>query len=312
MTLNLQQLKQILQYNAKRMYFGNWTAVKLDDIFRNTSGGTSPEEIYIGKLTNDIICDVLWYEMSYNPVRFGTENPFKNNNGKNDIFYFNETYRKNMVAKTKGLLPDDVMTLIWQIADFIKNLRKAGWNEVFKSTGKLPSVFSILGADENYYILSSLRKAIHAIAKQNWLDLASPEHKAKIMQVIAQRHPTKKRSDVSYMTVLSEITQTQKNKVKQKTAIQQPQQKIIQTCLPFENIPNDALTKIREKIIKKKDEIAVLEKQIEEMQDIEYVDLKDFYTQLKRAKMQLASLYGHEKKLLNKIRPSEQKQNSGR
>lgn len=299
-------------YNANRMYFGNWKATMLDDIFHNTSGGNRPEEIYIGKLTEDIICDTLWYEMSYNPVRFGTVSPFKNN-GKNDISYFLDTYRKQAPRDSNGLLPDEIMTLVWQIGDFMKNLKKTNFYDNFRKTGTLPNALSILGADTNYYILSSLRKAIHAIAKQNWQDLRNPAHKDKIIQIATHRHPSGKRSDINYIAVKAAFEQKAPVKTKQQNAVPQKNKKVVQMCLPFfKKEKLDTLAVIRGKIIQKKDEIAILEQQIKDLHEIENVDVKNLYKDLKHLKLQYASLCGQEKKLLNKIRASELKQNLGR
>ena len=37
MIQNLKQLKQIIQYSAERMYFGDWTPKELDKMYRKTS-----------------------------------------------------------------------------------------------------------------------------------------------------------------------------------------------------------------------------------------------------------------------------------
>lgn len=310
MTLNLQQLKQIIQYNAKRMYFGEWKPSRIDDAFRDTSGGTQPEELYIGNLTEDIICDVLWYEMSYNPLRFGSSSPFKKD-GKNSILHFIDTYRKLAPRGTDGLLSHEVITLVWQINDFITNLKKANLYEVFTKTGKLPSIFPILGADENYHVLTTLRKAIHTIAKQNWLDTKDPAYKEHIEKIAAKRHPTGKRSDISYMFVnledaVQQKIEAMKNKKTEvkKAALQTlPKQKVVQTCLPFfEEEKLDNLAVIRGKIVQKQNEIAMIEQTIKDMQEIEYMDLKELHKQLKHARSQYAGLCGQEMRLLKKIK----------
>ena len=305
MTLNLQQLKQIIQYNAKRMYFGEWKPSRIDDAFRDTSGGTRPEEIFVGNLTEDIICDVLWYEMSYNPLRFGGSSPFKKD-GKNSILHFLDTYRKLAPREPDGLLAHGVITLVWQINDFVKNLKKANLYEVFTKTGKLPQVLSILGADENYYVLSTLRKAIHTIAKQNWLDLKDPAHREQIEKIAAQRHPTGNRSDISYMFVSLEKA-TQQKMAKKGIKKTEPEittkQKVVQTCLPFfKEEKLDNLAVIRGKIVQKQNEIAMIEQTIKDMQEIEYMDLKELHKQLKHARSQYAGLCGQEMRLLNKMK----------
>ena len=317
--MTLQQLKQIIQYNAKRMYFGEWRPARIDEFFRNTSGGNRPEELYIGKLTEDIICDVLWYEMSYNPVRFGTVSPFKNPDGKNSILYFIDTYRKKAPREENGLLPQEVMTVIWQMGDFIKSVKKADLYDRFIKTGKLPQVLSILGADENYYVLTTLRKAIHAIAKQNDADLKDPAYREQIEKIAAQRHSTGNRSDVSYMAVKLEnaiqqqksTLETQPVEVKKVVPKETPKQKITQMCLPFEHKP-DPLVIIREKIKEKRDEIDLIEQQINDLKEIGYVDLTELRKKLKRTKLQYAALCSQEVQILKKIQNKNSNKNSGR
>lgn len=319
MTLNLQQLKQIIQYNAKRMYFGEWTPARIDEIFRNTSGGNRPEELYVGNLTEDIICNVLWYEMSYNKKRFGDISPFKTPDGKNSILYFIDTYRKKAPHEENSLLSQEVMTVIWQMGNFIKNLKNADLYNNFIKTGKLPNVLSILGADEKYYILSTLRLAIHAIAKQNWHDLKDHEYNEQIKQIAVQRHPTGKRSDVSYMSVKLEnaiqqkITTMETKPVEVKKVAPQKtlKQKVIQTCLPFEHKP-DPLVIIREKIKEKQDEIGLIEQQINDLKEIGHVDLTELRKKLKHTKLQYAALCGQEVQILKKMKNTNSNENSGR
>jgi hypothetical protein len=319
MTLNSKQLKQIIQYKASRMYFGEWQPSRIDDAFRDTSGGTQPEELFIGELTEDIICDVLWYEMSYNPLRFGSFSPFKKD-GKNSILHFLDTYRKLAPREPDGLLAHGVITLVWQIDDFIKNLKKADLYEGFAKNGKLPPILSILGADENYHVLTTLRKAIHTIAKQNGADLKDPAYREQIEKIAAQRHPTGNRSDISYMSVkLEDVIQqkiatmetktveTKKPEIKSpETKQAEPQtpskQEVIQTCLPFfdEEEKIDKLTIIREKIVQKQNEIAAIEQNIKDMREIGYTDLEELYRQLKHARQQYAGLCTQEMRLLKK------------
>ncbi len=302
MILSIHHLKQIIQYSAKRMYFSNWEPKTLDDIYRTTSVSLKPENMYIGGTTNDTICNALWYEMSYNPVRFGTVSPFQINN-KNDIIYFNDTYRKNLSRNTTGLLPDEIITLTWQINCFVNNLHKSGLYNTFVKTGTLPQYLSILGADTNYHVISSLRRAIHAIAKQNYTDLQDPDYQEQIFYVATRRHPTGKRSDISYMAINTEfsIKQSLSDKSDIKEQNNTNQQKIIQTCFPFA-IQTDTLNEIRTNIVKIKNKMALLEQQIEDMDEYEnHVDTSDLRTELRHTKLQYANLCAQEKKLLNKI-----------
>lgn len=201
MIFSQSQLKQIIQYNATRLYFGNWTAENLDLFYRETAKYDRTDSFYVGDLNNNIICNVLWNEMSYNPFRFGAKSPFKKEDEKNDIIYFNDTYRRKLQRNTKGFLPDNIMNFIWNISNFVKHLYKTELYQDFIKSGNLPERFDIHGSNYNYYILSSLRKAVHAIADQNWTDLNDSGYQEQIMQVIRQRHPTGRRSDINYMFV---------------------------------------------------------------------------------------------------------------
>ena len=86
MTLNIHQIKQILQYNPDRMYYGTWSAAVLNDYQAEALRNSKPKQLYISDLNNDIICNTLWYEMSYNTERFGKTSPFISN-GKTSFFF---------------------------------------------------------------------------------------------------------------------------------------------------------------------------------------------------------------------------------
>ena len=68
MQLNQKQVQEIISYNPNRMYFGNWSENVLNNVQQQALRNTKPQKFYIGDLTNDIICNALWYEMSYNPA----------------------------------------------------------------------------------------------------------------------------------------------------------------------------------------------------------------------------------------------------
>ena len=192
------------------MYYGTWSAAVLNDYQAEALRNSKPKQLYISDLNNDIICNTLWYEMSYNTERFGKTSPFISN-GKNDILYFNDTYKENMSYNTKDFLPDEIVNLTWNISAFIKTLYKAGLYDKFIATGDLPNCFNISGAkvvDINilslgteHRILNHLLEAINAITRQNCLDLNNLVYKDKIIQTVQQRHLTNKRSDISYMMV---------------------------------------------------------------------------------------------------------------
>ncbi len=288
MILNLQQTKQILQYNSNRLYYGNWSGKMLDNCYNQAMQTNEPQQIYVGNLNNDIICDALWHEMSYNPVRFETKSPFVLNT-KNNLLYFNTTYKQTVSSKTKDFLPDEIINFVWNISVFVKKLKKAGLYDNFAQTGKLPNHFNItkaksltygaLGFGTEHSILTSLMGAINAIAKQNCLDLFKPEYQEKIIQTAQKRHPTGKRSDICYMT-LESVT----------------------------NPKTDDLTIINEKITKTEAEIKSLENEIDNFLQMGFH--QSFYTlcpELDKLKSQYTALCEQKQNLLN-----TQPQNSGR
>lgn len=305
-------LDNIIKYNPARMYFGNWSENVLNSTHDEAVKTKKPQKLYVGDLTNDIICNALWYEMSYNPERFSKTSPFIVKN-QNNLVYFDTTYKTKMSHKTKDFLPDEIVNLTWNINVFLGNLKTVNLYNTFVTTGKLPNFFTIAAAktitngilclDTDHRILHSLNEAIHAIAEQNYLDLNDPMYRDKIIQTVQQRHPTGKRSDISYMMVDAEVEA--KNKSEQEA------QQIIQTALPFGNIQSEALAAIRKKIVQKEDEIAVLEQQIKEMEELNYADLASLYTKKSHLELQYAQLCSQEARLLNKIKLLEQKQNSG-
>ena len=91
-SLDDKSVKIILKYNINRPYFGKFTASGLAGAYaklKTTAQWDTPvkfSSVPVGHIDGNIICNALWYEMSYNPARFGTVSPFLHN-GKNNIFY---------------------------------------------------------------------------------------------------------------------------------------------------------------------------------------------------------------------------------
>jgi len=207
MQLNQQQVQEIISYNPNRMYFGNWSENVLNNVQQQALRNTKSQKFYIGDLTNDIICNALWYEMSYNPA-YGNISPFIYND-KNDIIHFDNTYKQKMSHQTKDFLRDEIVNLTWNISVFIEQLKKTGLYDNFIKTGELPKfidisggktlTYNILCLDKKHRILDSLNKAIKAIANQNCCDFRDSRYKEQIEKIVMQRHPLGRRSDISYM-----------------------------------------------------------------------------------------------------------------
>ena len=93
-------------------------------------------------------------------------------------------------------------------------LAVTGWYDNFMLNGELPHYFNIVGGksltndivsfDHEHSILNSLIGAINAITKQNFIDLYNQDYHDEIIRMVQQRHPTYKRSDISYMMVNAE------------------------------------------------------------------------------------------------------------
>lgn len=245
MALNMKQLKQIIQYNSERMYFGNWTPKDLSNSFKYAKKHNTVSIFTVNKLTNDNICDILWQEMSLNPLRYGTKSPFKTDE-KNDIRHFKNTYKPS-ANSTKY-----VVDLSYKINSFVTNLYNAEQDRDFDDnlggiklytyffqTGKLPTEFRIFdnsdvyekpNANPGYRILGSLCSAIHIIATQNWQDLRNPVYKEQIIKIAQERYPTGERSDTYPV-----IQQPKTEAINQEQILENKKEKIIQLCLPFEN-----------------------------------------------------------------------------
>ena len=251
MNLKQKQLSQIVRYNTNREYFGIWTPGDLSDCFKIAKKSNSATTLHVGKLTDDIICDTLWCEMSLNPTRFGTESPFKTDN-KNSIIYFTDTFRNKILFNKNHQSSKNVMNLIWKAKAFIQNLYNAkqdvdftddiDTNDLYKyfiTTGNLPTTFRIFDnndtfdstdANAGYRILGSLCGALRMIAAQNWEDLSNPIYSETIKITVMEKYPNGERSDTYPV-----IQQPKAEAVNQEQILENQQEKVIQLCLPFEN-----------------------------------------------------------------------------
>lgn len=250
MTLKQTQLSQIIQYNANREYFGNWTPGELSDCFKIAKKSDSATTLCVGKLTDDIICDTLWYEMSLNPTRFGTTSPFKTDD-KNSIIYFTDTFRNKILFNKTYQSSKNVMNLIWKTKAFIQSLHNAKQDRDFTDdlkgvkpykhfvdTGNLPTTFRIfdnnstfepVNANDGYRILGSLCGALRMIAAQNWKDLSNPAYSEQIKMTVMENFPGGERSDACRF-----VQQTETELIQQEQILENPKEKVIQLCFVFE------------------------------------------------------------------------------
>jgi len=188
-------IKSIVKYNVQRQYFGNWTSKELRDSFRSCMNQDRPKRVWIstGVLSLESICNTLWNEMSYNPLRFGTESPFVIVNGKLDR-------KKAMDFYLKGTPESQVMKNVLQCLDaFIDSLGK--YDTKFRDTGISACTSVDVGCEEytnnsndGYKILSTLVHCIHIICSQNNKDAGCSKYRNEMLKIIQQRHPNMQRS----------------------------------------------------------------------------------------------------------------------
>lgn len=79
----------IVKYNAARPYFGQLTGEALTRakqwLVEHEYG--SMVSLHIGDINGDVICNALWRQLSYNPLRFGDVSPFVYD-GRNNLYRF--------------------------------------------------------------------------------------------------------------------------------------------------------------------------------------------------------------------------------
>lgn len=187
-------IKQVIQYDVNRCYFGNWTPDMLSAAHRSSLDIGKAKQFTITPLDNDTICNVLWYEMSYNPVRFGSSSPFKVD-GLNDIMLFD----------TEMTRWDDTyyVTKFKQNIAYFKQVVNNDFED-FNKTGVLPTNMYIFGSHyPDYFVLSDLRVALHAIASQNIEDFKRKKYATEIINAVKKRHPNGIRNQQSCKEALA-------------------------------------------------------------------------------------------------------------
>jgi len=182
------QIKEILRYNTGRRYVGDFSPRDLHDAFgliQKNRGWDNPVDsvdMSIKRIDGDMICNALWYEMSYNPVRFGIVSPFRFN-GRNNIYRFCNTDvpdTESVIAKVR-----------YKLIEYMNlNANASGqWNDVISA----PVSVEIVDGHTNktYKKLSALCQAVKLVAGQNVKDFKpkrSP-YRAGIISAIMARHP---------------------------------------------------------------------------------------------------------------------------
>lgn len=193
--LNDMQIKNILKYDTMRPYIGEMTAANLHNaysIVKRSCDWNKPHpyvNVKIGTINGNVICNALWYEMSYNPVRFGVVSPFVAG-GRNNIYHFCKTHVDNTLPAF------DVLAKIRHNLVCFMNLNtnaSGGWNDVVYAPGGIAPVgINEDGyADDVYKMLANLRACIKEIARQNITDFDKKRgpYRNAIIDVVSRRHP---------------------------------------------------------------------------------------------------------------------------
>lgn len=205
MEISLEQkkrIKEVIKYNVSRRYFIYWAPRDLYNCYSTLFHDRSINSIKfgLGNLSVDKVCNVLWTEMSYNPVRFGTQSPFEIN-GKNSLQYFcNMEIDENLKSAKTLLKVQNSLKEFYHIAcDQDKNFEKTNR---FKNTfveiriydhaipqNPLRNYMKKPAPNIGYKMLTELIHCIHTITSQNLADLNRKTYFEPMFDVVLNRHP---------------------------------------------------------------------------------------------------------------------------
>jgi len=207
---NDKKIREIIKYNSARNYFGTWTPKSLHAVYRDIRENPLNYEVSFsasGLLEMDI-CDVLWNEMSLNPVRFGATSPFEFD-GQPNIKMFCQQYRN-----AQETILSNISTNLDSFVSFMKQ-------------GAVTNGYVIIRCDANtgktnsgYRMLAKLVRIIHDICIQNLADYnKSKKYRTEITKIATKRYPKLVRPD--FRVNFSKID-------REKPEYEQIQQEIIQ------------------------------------------------------------------------------------
>ena len=183
----IHKMHDVVIYNVNRMYFDHFVPAHLDAAyaqFEQTKDQRDPithARVVVGQIDGVTICRALWTEMSYNPLRFGVTSPFTINGVESVSDFCNVNIQKGMPAF------ETLKKVQYHMTEFLR--LNYGSDKVRTRDGTV-LVSRIDGhSDENYQVLSHLRKMIHAVATQNLKDLQIKKYRTEMAKVIKARHP---------------------------------------------------------------------------------------------------------------------------
>lgn len=189
----IDSVRKIIKYNPYRQYVGAWSPKQIQSKFREIYDNPFRplSFIHVGGLSAEMVCEAIWNEMSYNPLRFGTQNPFTTNDIAS-IQSFCATYKKDV--KTTDIM-SKIATELWFFLHFINKS-----NPEFMENGKISSANILIRCNnekkpnDGYKTLACLVHTIHAIASQNLQDYKIVKFREQINDVAISRHPNLQRS----------------------------------------------------------------------------------------------------------------------
>lgn len=194
---DIKKIKTLLEYDASRQYFGAFTPSALSRAYgqlKRAANWAEPLDVVpvqVGVINGDVICNSIWYQMSYNPVRFGNISPFWYNN-RNNIYRFctgkippttNDAAARDIIAEIRHHLTE-YMTL--------NRGNNGQWRDVITTQNGNVMISLINGcSNPEYKMLAHLRDCIKPVASRNISDLKSARgpYRSEIIRIAETRHP---------------------------------------------------------------------------------------------------------------------------
>lgn len=181
-------VKSLLKFNVSQKYFGEVSSKDLNEtwnIIKRSHDWDEPvysKNIKIGYVASREIFDALWKQMSLNPVRWGTENPF----GDKGIIHF----CKNIDVPSSELLK--IKDHLYSFLD-LNALPNGQWSDNLETCNGFVEIgMNAEGhTNNNYKKVRTLLNCIKEITQQNISDFIvkrSP-HRNEIIVQLADRFP---------------------------------------------------------------------------------------------------------------------------
>lgn len=188
-------IRDTIVYKTSHKYFVYWAPRDLHNCYSLLLHNATMNKIdfNVHELSPDIICNALWNEMSYNPVRFGTISPFKFG-GRNSLQDFCKTKIDPNIksAKTLKKIQTNLKDFIsitgknhFQYSTITITLKRQTLPQNPFEKYEQPKPKTNVG----YKMLAILVDCVHKIASQNLQDLDKKTFFEPMYDVILSRHP---------------------------------------------------------------------------------------------------------------------------